>query len=170
VYLWAGLREWAHRTFTGYLNHASPLHAWREEQPLQHALIGMAWGDMPHNWASAECVRYLRHMLVLEDGRRLRLLDGLAASDLRLRQPFTLAATPTRFGRIWLEMEPTGLRGWTLHFRRGEGPAPEAIEIRAPLTSDVTLLAVRGASTRKGDGGMVVIDPSATEWTASWTG
>ena len=40
VYLWAGLREWAHRTFTGYLNHASPLHAWREEQPLQNALLG----------------------------------------------------------------------------------------------------------------------------------
>jgi len=25
VYLWAGLRDWAHRIFTGFLNHASPL-------------------------------------------------------------------------------------------------------------------------------------------------
>jgi hypothetical protein len=67
VYLWAGLRDWAHRTFTGFLNHASPLYCWREEQPLQLALAGQDWGDMPHNWASAECVRYLRHMLALED-------------------------------------------------------------------------------------------------------
>src|SRR6185503_19962821 len=106
VYLWAGRRDWARRNFTGYLNHASPLRAWREEQPLRTALLGMLWGDMPHNWASAECVRYLRHMLVLEDDQKLRLLDGLAAEDVRPRKPFTLVQTPTRFGRISLEVEP----------------------------------------------------------------
>src|ERR1700690_2627008 len=56
VYLWAGLEDWADRTFRGFLNHASPLYCWREEQPLQQALVGQDWGDMPHNWASAECV------------------------------------------------------------------------------------------------------------------
>ena len=34
VYLWAGLPGWARSTFTGYLNHASPLYCWREEQPF----------------------------------------------------------------------------------------------------------------------------------------
>ena len=35
VYLWAGLKDWAGHTFTGFLNHASPLYCWRAEQPLR---------------------------------------------------------------------------------------------------------------------------------------
>jgi hypothetical protein len=168
VYLWAGHREWARRTFMGYLNHASPLYAWREEQPLQHALIGAPWGDMPHNWASAECIRYLRHMLVLEDDLRLRLLEGLSAVDLEIRKPFSLSATPTRFGRVSLEMAPAGLRGWRLHFRRGEGTAPESLLVRESLLSGITLNEVRGASWRRNNNGMVVIDAGSREWTATW--
>ncbi len=29
---------------------------------MQNALTGKYQGDMPHNWASAECIRYLRHI------------------------------------------------------------------------------------------------------------
>jgi hypothetical protein len=168
VYLWAGLRDWAHRTFTGYLNHASPLRAWREEQPLQNALIAMLWGDMPHNWASAECIRYLRHMLVLEDGPKLRLLDGLVPSDLKERHAFTLRGTPTRFGRISLDVEPAGARGWKARFQRSGGAAPEAIEIQAILAPGAELSRVQGAAMRKGADGRASIDPAATEWTAYW--
>jgi hypothetical protein len=115
AYLWAGLADWADRTFRGFLNHASPLYCWREEQPLQHALVGPDWGDMPHNWASAECVRYLRHMLLLEDGQRMRLLEGLFPSTLTQHQPFALKRTPTRFGRVTLQLEPLDNReGWKL--------------------------------------------------------
>lgn len=169
VYLWAGLRDWAHRTFIGYLNHASPLYAWREEQPLQHALLGMTWGDMPHNWASAECIRYLRHMLVLEDDRKLRLLEGLSTSDLQVRQPFSLSSTPTRFGRISIDAEPLGLRGWKLHFRRGEGIAPESVEVRESLSPGIGLNEVSGASWRRAANGMAAIDATTREWTATWT-
>lgn len=168
VYLWAGLRDWAHRTFIGYLNHASPLHAWREEQPLQKALLGMLWGDMPHNWASAECIRYLRHMLVLEDGRRLRLLDGLMPSDLRTRQPFTLTETPTRFGRVSLALEPVGSRGWKAHYVRMEGGAPESVQLRASLLPGMEMK-LRGASMRREGSETVLIDPAAKEWTATWS-
>jgi hypothetical protein len=169
VYLWAGLREWAHRTFIGYLNHASPLYAWREEQPLQHALLGTTWGDMPHNWASAECIRYLRHMLVLEDDRSLRLLEGLSVSDLQVRRPFSLSSTPTRFGRVSIDAEPSGLHGWKLHFRRGEGPVPEKVEIRGSLSPGLGLTEVAGASWRRAANGMAVIDGAVRDWTATWT-
>jgi hypothetical protein len=167
VYLWAGMGDWARRTFTGYLNHASPLRAWREEQPLQQALIGTLWGDMPHNWASAECVRYLRHMLVLEDGGTLRLLEGLDHADLIVRQPFAVTATPTRFGRISLRMEPTGTRGWKLHFTRSDGPAPERVTFRARLSSVLTFDDLRGAAIRHNNG-TIDVDPAAREWTASF--
>jgi len=168
VYLWAGLRDWADRTFRGYLNHASPLHAWREEQPLQKALLGMAWGDMPHNWASAECIRYLRHMLVLEDGQTLRLLEGILAPDLRPRQPFALTDTPTRFGRVSLTLEPAAGRAWKAHFLRKEGNVPESVEIRRDLLPGLTLSRVNGAGFRPGTSGVAVIDPAAREWTAFW--
>lgn len=169
VYLWAGLRDWAHRTFTGYLNHASPLHAWREEQPLQQALLGDNWGDMPHNWASAECIRYLRHMLALEDNQTLRLLDGLQPADLCERAPFSLSGSPTRFGRIALAAEPMGSRGWKLRFtREAAGPVPQAVTIPQRLDTGAALSRIDGAAKRSAAAGMAQIDPAATAWTAYW--
>ena len=35
VYLWLGMKQAAHDTFIGFLNHASPQYCWREEQPLK---------------------------------------------------------------------------------------------------------------------------------------
>jgi hypothetical protein len=168
VYLWAGLRDWAHRTFTGYLNHASPTHAWREEQPLQNALLSMLWGDMPHNWASAECIRYLRHMLVLEDDQKLRLLEGLVPDDLRERKGFSLTQTPTRFGRISLEVQPAGGRGWKARFVHDEGTPPETVELRESLAPGAEITRVEGAAIRAGKNGNALIDPAAREWTAYW--
>lgn len=169
VYLWAGMREWAHRTFTGYLNHASPIHAWREEQPLQNALLGDNWGDMPHNWASAECVRYLRHMLVLEDDRKIRLLAGLMPSDLKGRAAFSLQGSPTRFGRVSLSAEPWGTRGWKVHFsREGSGEPPEAVEIPVKLDTGAVLVRVEGAAQRSAAAGIVNVEPNRTDWTAFW--
>ena len=169
VYLWAGLRGWAHRTFTGLLNHASPLHAWREEQPLQRALLGDNWGDMPHNWASAECVRYLRHMVALEDGTTLRLLDGIEPSDLKERAAFSLAGSPTRFGRISLAAEPVGLRGWKVRFmRETSGPMPETVTIPEKLDAGAVLTRVDGAAKRNAAGGSVSVDPAVAGWTAYW--
>jgi hypothetical protein len=164
VYLWAGLSDWAQRTFIGFLNHASPLYCWREEQPLQHALVGQDWGDMPHNWASAECVRYLRHMLALEDGKSLRLLQGVTPSELSSSAQYTLRNSPTRFGRIDLELEPSAGRGWRLRFERGEGPFPTSISLpRAIGTWRVQQ--VTGAGS-KSMGGILEIDPAARKWEA----
>ena len=83
VYLWLGMKQAAHDTFIGFLNHASPQYCWREEQPLQKCAGGQRTvGDMPHNWASAECIRYVRHMLALEDAAHLRLLAGITDGEL----------------------------------------------------------------------------------------
>ena len=165
VYLWAGLRNWAHRTFTGFLNHASPLYCWREEQPLQRALVGQDWGDMPHNWASAECVRYLRHMLALEDGRALRLLEGITAAELDGKQPYILQNSPTRFGRIDLNFEPEGNR-WCAKFRRYDGPIPGSVSVPAVI-GGLRLDRVAGAAHKVQDES-VSIDPAANSWEASW--
>ena len=133
VYLWAGLRDWAHRTFTGFLNHASPLYCWREEQPLQHALAGQDWGDMPHNWASAECVRYLRHMFAFEDGKSLRLLNGITAAELT---PTARYSPPEFSDPLWKDQSRTRTcrcAGWRLRFERARGLSPSSVSL--PATS-----------------------------------
>jgi hypothetical protein len=165
AYLWAGEREWARRTFTGFLNHASPLYCWREEQPLRGSALAGYVGDMPHNWASAECVLYLRHMLALEDGPALRLLAGVEKEDLAWREPFRLAATPTRFGRLDLELTPEA-RGWRLTFRRVAGPAPGSLKLPARL-GNARFWRVQGAAA-KAAGGVVEVDPSAAAFSATW--
>lgn len=161
VYLWAGLTDWAERTFRGFLNHASPLYCWREEQPLQRALLGQDWGDMPHNWASAECVRYLRHSLVLEDGGRLRLLEGF---DGKERNPVSLEQTPTRFGRVNVRVEPTA--GWRMTFAMEGNQIPEAVELPA-LVAGASFQHAEKANHRK-QGGKILIDPSSRTWSAFW--
>jgi hypothetical protein len=164
VYLWAGLRDWAQRTFTGFLNHASPLYCWREEQPLQHALAGQDWGDMPHNWASAECVRYLRHMLALEDGKSLRLLNGITAAELIPTAHYSLQNSPTRFGRINLELEPAGAQGWRLRFDRASGLSPRSVSLPANIGS-LQVKKVIGAGSKM-NGRVVEVDPFAKTWEA----
>ena len=167
VYLWADLSDWADRTFRGFLNHASPLYCWREEQPLQHALVGQDWGDMPHNWASAECVRYLRHMMVLEDGERMRLLEGLTAANLSKRMPFRLERTPTRFGRVTLQMEPSDQgQGWKVDFVCEPVLRPTTVELPV-LLGKRTLDRVVGCGY-KTVGRKIIVDPEARQWTAFW--
>jgi hypothetical protein len=163
VYLWAGLRDWAARTFAGFLNHASPLYCWREEQPLQKALVGQDWGDMPHNWASAECVRYSRHMLVLEDGARLRLLEGISPSQIT--SAYFLEQTPTRFGRVNFALEPTDGKSTVVKFGRvGKPTKLEAIEMPAALEKQ-ELSSIEGANFKR-TGDRVEVDPQAAHWTA----
>jgi hypothetical protein len=148
VYLWAGLEDLARTTFTGFLNHATPLYCWREEQPLLGSLAANYVGDMPHNWASAECVRFLRHMLALEDSESLRLLAGIGAPELAAGEPFAVSGSPTRFGRISVRLEPLGRkRGWRLDFEREPGRAPASIVLPRGFTP---------------------VDPAVRKWSAIW--
>jgi len=168
VYLWAGEADWARRTFVGFLNHASPLYCWREEQPLRGSLVCRYHGDMPHNWASAECILYLRHMLALEDGSRLRLLAGIGDYELAAGEPHLLNQSPTRFGRISLKLEPLSRhQGWRLEFQRGAGPAPETVEIPARLGRRLAFHDVQGAKLSRKQN-VIRIAPDADSWTATW--
>ena len=165
VYLWAGLEQLAGRTFRGFLDHASPLYCWREEQPLQHALVGQDWGDMPHNWASAECVRYLRHMLVLEDGNRLRLLEGMISGKKPGR--FYLERTPTRFGRVTVDLEPlTNATGWKVDAVLDFPRRPAAVEIPAALSGRPFDRLENATYQRRGNA--ISVDVAAARWTAFW--
>ncbi len=168
VYLWLGMKQAAHDTFIGFLNHASPQYCWREEQPLKNALVGSYVGDMPHNWASAECIRYVRHMLALEDAAQLRLLAGITGGELAPEKEYVLTATPTRFGRLNLRFEPQDRsQGWRLKFERESGPVPEQVSLPASLGSHFQFTQTEGAHSRI-EGGLVLVESAASRWTAFW--
>jgi hypothetical protein len=166
--LWAGEAAWARRTFAGFLNHASPLYCWREEQPTRGSVYSDYIGDMPHNWASAECLLYLRHMLALEDGKDLRLLAGIAEPELVEAEPWRLSGSPTRFGRIAMALEPEGRgRVWRMRFQRATGPSPSAVRLPAALGPRVRYASVSGAAAKLA-GGEILVDPEARDWSAVW--
>lgn len=168
VYLWLGMRQAAHDTFIGFLNHASPQYCWREEQPFQNSLVGAYTGDMPHNWASAECIRYVRHMLALEDGSHLRLLAGITGGDLASGKGYVLTGSPTRFGRLNLRLEPLDRdQGWRLVYERGTGPAPQNLSLPIDLSARAHFTQIEGAHHRT-ERGMVLVDGEASRWTAFW--
>jgi hypothetical protein len=168
VYLWAGLRDWAQRTFVGFLNHASPLYCWREEQPLKGSLVSEYVGDMPHNWASAECILYLRHMLALEDRHSLRLLAGVSDFELSAGELYRLSGSPTRFGRVSIDLEPLDRnQGWRLKFQRGTGPSPLEVSVPGRLASRFRFSELSGAEIKTQDN-TVLVDPQATAWAATW--
>jgi hypothetical protein len=167
VYLWAGLQDWARRTFSGFLNHASPLYCWREEQPLRGSLIGNYIGDMPHNWASAECVLFLRHMLALEDGTALRLLEGIGAPEIKQEKQWILKESPTRFGRISLKLGPESAEQYRLDFLRGQGPQPARIEIPAQMGTQFRFESGTGAKFNL-QGSKLHVSPEGSSWSATW--
>ncbi|MEK7358379.1 MAG: hypothetical protein AAB250_18175, partial [Bdellovibrionota bacterium] len=82
-----------------FANHASPLLAWREEQKPVGQGLEMV-GDMPHNWASGEFIRLVRHMIALERGDRLVLFEGIPAKWLVAGGEIQLRDIATEFGHL----------------------------------------------------------------------
>jgi hypothetical protein len=106
-----GQGEKAAEILYAYANHASPLRAWREEQPPKGEKTKEPFvGDMPHNWASAEFIRLVRNLLVLERGGELHLLEGLPRPWLAPGAKTALRGVATDFGPVTmtLEVSPDG--------------------------------------------------------------
>ncbi|MBN2205832.1 MAG: hypothetical protein JW742_00370 [Candidatus Aminicenantes bacterium] len=101
--LWLGRGEKAARILYAFANHASPLRAWREEQPPRGKDTERRFvGDMPHNWASAEFIRLVRNLVVLERGRELHLLEGIPRTWLAAGATTELKGVATDFGPVSL--------------------------------------------------------------------
>jgi hypothetical protein len=103
AHLWLGHGRKAAATLYAFANHACPLLCWREEHNPQGAPEKYI-GDMPHNWASAEFIRMIRHLLILERGRELHLFEGMPAAWSHPGAELTLADMPTGFGPVTLSM------------------------------------------------------------------
>lgn len=129
-WLWLGDGEKAARTLYAYANHASPLGVWREAQTLAKVTPAQYMGDMPHNWAGAEFIRLVRHLLVLERGKELHLFEGLPAAWVKPGAVVRLREVLTDFGPINLELRvASDARTARLHLEPPRRNPPEAIKL-----------------------------------------
>jgi len=101
AHLWWGHGKKAAATYYAFANHACPLLCWREEQNLLGEKEKYV-GDMPHNWASAEFIRLTRHLLILERGGELHLLEGMPAVWTKPGDKIQMREIPTSFGLMTL--------------------------------------------------------------------
>jgi hypothetical protein len=104
AWLWEGRGHKAAEVLYAFANHACPTRVWREEQrPLGKGNAEV--GDMPHNWASAEFIRLTAHLLELDRGNELHLLEGLPAEWARPGMTTRLKGVLTPFGPLTLEVQ-----------------------------------------------------------------
>jgi hypothetical protein len=101
--LWQGDGKAAARELYAYANHAAPTMVWREEQSLKGAPFKPT-GDMPHNWASAEFIRLTTHLIELDRGTELHLLEGIPAEWLKPKSITRLTGVATPFGALTMSL------------------------------------------------------------------
>jgi hypothetical protein len=152
AWLWLGEGDKAARTLYAFGNHASPLLAWREEQ-MPAGQGDQVVGDMPHNWASAEFIRLVRHALVLERGNELHLFEGMPAKWARADAVTRVREVATEFGPVSLELRvaPNGTSA-TLKLVPPPRTPPARIVLHLDYwsaQSGTVDLPVRGTSTRR---------------------
>lgn len=103
AWLWQGNGRKAAEILYAYANHAAPVLDWREEQSLRGQKFNQV-GDMPHNWASAEFIRLTVHLLALDRGNELHLLEGLPAQWTQPGMVTKLNGIATPFGKLTMEV------------------------------------------------------------------
>jgi hypothetical protein len=97
--LWMGHGDEAAEVLYDFANHSVPTRVWREEQkPVGKGNDEV--GDMPHNWASAEFVRLAVHLLEIDRGDELHLLEGMPAEWLKPGMTTRLDRVATPFGPL----------------------------------------------------------------------
>lgn len=102
--LWQGNGRKAAQVLTAFGDHAAPTLVWREEQSLQGEKFRKV-GDMPHNWASAEFIRLVIHLLALDRGEELHLLEGLPPEWTGPGMNTRLNGVATPFGPLTMQLQ-----------------------------------------------------------------
>ena len=103
--LWMGDGKSASESLYAFANHASPLYAWREEQAPRDMTPNHYVGDMPHNWASAEFASLAVHMLALDRGDELHLLEGFPPEWRQPGMRTALKDIATPFGKLTFALQ-----------------------------------------------------------------
>ena len=129
--LWQGRGREAAQVLYDFARHASPTRVWREEQkPVGRG--GAEVGDMPHNWASAEFIRLTTHLIELDRGDELHLLEGFPREWAGPGMVTRLNGVLTPFGPLRLEVRVSA-DGGSAHLKmaqlKGSKPAKVVLHL-----------------------------------------
>ncbi|BCO30156.1 hypothetical protein TspCOW1_02590 [Thiohalobacter sp. COW1] len=109
---------------------ASPTGQWPEA--IHPRTGGGCMGDGHHVWASAEWVLMLRNVFVREEDDRLILASGVPERWLEQDQPIRFGPSPTRFGRVSVQLTPQPGGDVQLDWQADWHAAALVIEARLP--------------------------------------
>ena len=139
--LWKGDDAGVVQQLYAFANHAAPTLAWREEQTLKEQPFSPT-GDMPHNWASAEFIRLVIHMIELDRGKELHLLEAVPSTWLKPNASTNLSKVATPFGPLTLNLKvsPDGKTA-KLHVEAVNDPSCAGIIVHSPGTGALIALA-----------------------------
>ena len=161
VALYADMPQKAAQYLYAMANHAYPTRVWREEQNLSSHPQKRYYGEMPHNWASAEFIRLVRNMLVFETKDQLHVLKGLPSQWLIASHSIEVNRTPTRFGEILLQVDIPNAH--TLDIRltgdNGNREQPKCIRLYRPAKIKRVLL--NGVALPLTSAAFIEIDPNS---------
>jgi hypothetical protein len=104
AWLWQGEGHKAAQSLYAFADHTSPTLAWWEDQSLKGATFKPG-GDMPHNWASAEFIRLVVHLLALDRGNELHLFEGMPSEWTKPGMVTKLDHIATPFGQLTMELK-----------------------------------------------------------------
>ncbi len=163
AWLYAGRPDKAVDYLYAFANHAAPTRVWREEQSFRDSHYGLIVGDMPHNWASAEFIRLVRHLLVFERGEELELLRGLPQEWIVPGKRLYVQQTPTRFGPVTVKLHWNERRQVRIVVERDMSWVlqPSAVRLYLLAGVDVGEVTVNGEASRLESGGFITLPPSA---------
>jgi hypothetical protein len=101
---------------------------------------------MPHNWASAEFIRLVTHMIELDRGKELHLLEAIPATWLKPNAVTRVDKVATPFGPLTLNltMSPDGKTA-RLHVEALGDPSCTGIIVHSPGTGKLVTLAPNAA-------------------------
>jgi hypothetical protein len=107
AWLWQGNGQKAAQALYAYANHAAPTLLWREEQSPKGKPFKKV-GDMPHNWASAEFIRLTMHLLAMDRGSELHLMEGMPGAWAKAGMTTALKGAATPFGPLTFTLNVSG--------------------------------------------------------------
>lgn len=102
---WTGKPREATQVMYAMANHAAPNLAWFEQQPVRGVADTLATGDMPNSRVSAEFIRLVRHLIVMERNNDLHLFEGIPLSWTKPGMEIKLDDVLTDFGPLTLKLK-----------------------------------------------------------------
>ena len=97
---WTGKAQEAANIMYAMANHAAPNYSWHEQQSLKEVTDTFTMGDMPNSRVSAEFIRLVRHLIVIERGYELHLMEGVPPAWTKPGMELKLEGILTDFGPL----------------------------------------------------------------------